>query len=386
MFRRVLISSRYRKIAEYERLATFRSEQHRKAIQTRTIWLGHESVFKFNEERKAIRRTTWLGNMLGKQMNMSKISNTESATTSSSSSSSSTSTRAETANKQLQELSTTINTKLTEKTNWSISDLLAVWTTASLFTLILIGPSVISEMKKSKHSDYYEDDLVVVDYSEDVSILTKQVLDYVHELHQGDEDEEKNVLVNGAADIVSKVLLTDVVQQSLQSLVLRVLQSPEVRESASTFLKSLFHELLQDPNTLHQIITVLHNAIQHPSIKQSLIDLVMDITQDDSVKLSLQKLLERLGKDEDVVYATQTLLVTSAHKTLNDPEILDHTMEFAANIVGDDVVQRTSGEALRNAIRFSVTPDIHTREFTSFSNVINVITSYLRYIIFNFNF
>ena len=241
-------------------------------------------------------------------------------------------------------------------------------------------------MKKSKHSDYYEDDLVVVDYSEDVSILTKQVLDYVHELHQGDEDEEKNVLVNGAADIVSKVLLTDVVQQSLQSLVLRVLQSPEVRESASTFLKSLFHELLQDPNTLHQIITVLHNAIQHPSIKQSLIDLVMDITQDDSVKLSLQKLLERLGKDEDVVYATQTLLVTSAHKTLNDPEILDHTMEFAANIVGDDVVQRTSGEALRNAIRFSVTPDIHTREFTSFSNVINVITSYLRYVIFNFIF
>lgn len=255
-------------------------------------------------------------------------------------------------NTQLEELKTSLNKTLTSKTNWSISDLLAVWTTATLFTLILVGPSVIREMKKS--NDQYD----LVDYSEDVSILTKQVLDYVHELHE--EGEDKNVLVDGAADIVSKVLQTEVVQLSIQGLVVRALQSPEVRESSISLVRHLFKELIEDPDTLTQIIKVLHTAIQDPTIKQSLLNLIVELTHDESIKQSLQQLLVRLGKDPEVIYATQSLLTTSAHKTLQDPEVLDHSMEFAANIVGDDVVQRTSGEALRNAIRFSVTPDVHT--------------------------
>ena len=43
-----------------------------------------------------------------------------------------------------------------------------------------------------------------------------------------------------------------------------------------------------------------------------------------------------------------------------DPEILDHSMEFASDVVGDDVVQRTSGEALWNTISYSVRPAMAT--------------------------
>lgn len=56
--------------------------------------------------------------------------------------------------------------------------------------------------------------------------------------------------------------------------------------------------------------------------------------------------------------ATQTLLTESAHQALNDPEILDHSMEFATDVVGDDVVQRTSGEALRNTVSYAVRPSV----------------------------
>lgn len=62
------------------------------------------------------------------------------------------------------------------------------------------------------------------------------------------------------------------------------------------------------------------------------------------------------SRDIQVMTATQILLTESAHKTLNDPEILDHSMEFAADVVGDDVVQRTSGEALWNTISYSFRP------------------------------
>jgi hypothetical protein len=37
-------------------------------------------------------------------------------------------------------------------------------------------------------------------------------------------------------------------------------------------------------------------------------------------------------------------------------------MEFAADVVGDDVVQRTAGEALRNTLSYAVQPGMSLRE------------------------
>ena len=59
---------------------------------------------------------------------------------------------------------------------------------------------------------------------------------------------------------------------------------------------------------------------------------------------------------KQVLDATKTLLSESAHNALNDPEVLDHSMEFATDVVGDDVVQRTAGEALRNTLTYAVKP------------------------------
>jgi hypothetical protein len=50
--------------------------------------------------------------------------------------------------------------------------------------------------------------------------------------------------------------------------------------------------------------------------------------------------------------------VESAHNALNDPEILDHSMEFATDVVGDDVVQQTAGEALYNTLSYAVRPTL----------------------------
>lgn len=65
--------------------------------------------------------------------------------------------------------------------------------------------------------------------------------------------------------------------------------------------------------------------------------------------------------------ATISLLTESAHNALNDPEILDHSMEFATDVVGDDIVQRTSGEALRNTVSYAVGPGVSTRKYSDFS-------------------
>jgi hypothetical protein len=56
-------------------------------------------------------------------------------------------------------------------------------------------------------------------------------------------------------------------------------------------------------------------------------------------------------------------LVESAHNALNDPDILDHSMEFATEVVGDDVVQRTAGEALYNTLSYAVRPALSVGKY-----------------------
>jgi hypothetical protein len=61
-------------------------------------------------------------------------------------------------------------------------------------------------------------------------------------------------------------------------------------------------------------------------------------------------------------------LTESAHRALNDAEILDHSMEFATDVIGDNVLQRQSGEALRNTVTYAVKPSLSTcKSFLSIS-------------------
>lgn len=66
--------------------------------------------------------------------------------------------------------------------------------------------------------------------------------------------------------------------------------------------------------------------------------------------------------------AAKELLTESAHKALNDPEILDHSMEFATDVVGDNILQKTSGEALRNTVTYAVRPSLSACKYYFDSN------------------
>lgn len=70
-----------------------------------------------------------------------------------------------------------------------------------------------------------------------------------------------------------------------------------------------------------------------------------------------------------VLNAAKELLTESAHKALNDPEILDHSMEFATDVVGDNILQKTSGEALRNTVTYAVRPSLSACKYCSHTNV-----------------
>jgi hypothetical protein len=174
----------------------------------------------------------------------------------------------------------------------------------------------------------------------------------------GEDSEGGSTSAMGLDRIVADVIKSPKVEEAITNLVTRVIQSPQFKRACQVLLKELLQDLLSDPDTLKQVIHLLNNAIQDQKIKDAAVQLVIDVFGDDQVLDELVVLVQRLGMEDKVQQATQALLVESAHNALNDPEILDHSMEFATDVVGDDVVQQTAGEALYNTLAYAARPTL----------------------------
>merc|ERR1712232_56187 len=142
---------------------------------------------------------------------------------------------------------------------WNISDFLAVSSAIFLLGAIIGGPTMIREMKKS---DINHEDIID---PEDLTLIYNQALDYARDLHSlsgvDQKEDQKNLLVNGAADIISQVLQTEKVQHSLINLVLSLFQSPQIIESCHILVKNLFEKLVNDPQTTEQLIDLFRNLL-----------------------------------------------------------------------------------------------------------------------------
>ena len=172
------------------------------------------------------------------------------------------------------------------------------------------------------------------------------------------DGEDNSASAMGLDRIAADLLRSPQIQEAVNQLAANIIQSQQFKQACQVLLKELLRDLLDDPDTLKQVIHLLQNAIADDKIKEASIQLVTEVFADDRVLDELVILVQRLGMEQQVQAATQALLVESAHNALNDPEILDHSMEFATDVVGDDVVQQTAGEALYNTLSYAVRPTL----------------------------
>jgi hypothetical protein len=251
---------------------------------------------------------------------------------------------------------------LRKVTEMNVGDLVSVYAIIILIALIIFSPHVIEQMKKS-NSEYIE-----LDEYDPVAQMEKIVRyklygeeelekEYEAELARA-HDPAQRKSVDNTIGMVADVLQSDALQEAIASLITRVLESAQFQNACQTLLKNLWADLVNDPETTAQIVQLLNNAIQNKEIQRSTRLLVLQLIKDKEVYDELTRLLVRLGQEQEVLDATRSLLTESAHNALNDPEILDHSMEFATDVVGDDIVQRTSGEALRNTVTYAASPGL----------------------------
>eukprot|EP00977_Amphora_coffeiformis_P013110 scaffold3364_cov161-Amphora_coffeaeformis.AAC.5 len=225
----------------------------------------------------------------------------------------------------------------------STGDQLAAAAIAVLLIGLVAAPYVISQMKASNRNyDYLAD--------------TDDPVDDFTQLAKEEWDSPDATRVSALENILSELVQSKALQQAAKQFVLQLVEAPEVKAALQRLLMSLWKDLVEDPETIKQVINLLAVAIADEQVKVAAQKLVLDLVAEPEVQASLVAAVNKLGVDSEVQTTLQALLTSTAHNTLNDAEVLDHSMEFATDVLGDDAVQQTAGEALRNTVRHAFKP------------------------------
>lgn len=169
-----------------------------------------------------------------------------------------------------------------------------------------------------------------------------------------------NVIIKSPEEDAKRILNDLLDSENLRTTASRiasgVIQMEPFQNACKQLVRNIWDDLINDKETTAQLTTLVTTVLENEKIYSAVKALLLQLVNDEEVYRELTTLVVKLGEEQEVLAATQQLLTKSAHRTMNDPNILDHSMEFAAEVVGDDVVQRTGGDALWNTVGYAVQP------------------------------
>mmetsp|Transcript_31002 Transcript_31002/g.73927 ORF Transcript_31002/g.73927 Transcript_31002/m.73927 type:complete len:488 (-) Transcript_31002:3-1466(-) len=232
---------------------------------------------------------------------------------------------------------------------------LDVWSLATGLFAFIAGPTVWWYMKNSSRSeeeyDLPDDD--PVEHSVRILIENTRPSELDPQLAVASPEEDVKRLIND-------VLASDNIRKRASNIASGVVQSEAFQKACKVLVKNLWNDLVNDPETTKQLTTLVYTVLQNERMYKAVKDLFMQLINDDEVYRELTRLVVKIGEEPEVLDATQNLLSKSAHNTLNDRDVLEHSMEFATVVVGDDAVQRTGGDAIWNSFNYAIQPGGNT--------------------------
>lgn len=239
---------------------------------------------------------------------------------------------------------------------------LDIWTLNVALVTFIVGPYVWNSMKTSRHNE----DFYIIPVDDPVEHSVRILLDCVgNDSDQTLQDIANNSPEEDAKRILNQFMDSENIRTTASRIASEVIRQEPFQDACKKLVKNIWNDLINDEETYSQLTSLLYTVLQNENIYAAIKDLLLQLVNDDEVNRELTKLVVKLGEEPDVLKATQQVLTESAHRTMNDPNVLDHSMEFATEVMGDDVVQRTGGDALWNTVGYAVQPSGNASECRS---------------------
>ncbi|CAM9895236.1 unnamed protein product [Laminaria digitata] len=143
-------------------------------------------------------------------------------------------------------------------------------------------------------------------------------------------------------------------QAAVMSLALYVLQHPETLAETHVLAKKLVQAVLDSPDTVEQVTDMAVRVMANPRFRQGVSTLVVALGESEEVFDAASQLAASVFQDPNIEDMLTAILSASSHKVLEDEQVFDHSKEFVAQVMGDDAVQRSGGDALWVTVRHAL--------------------------------
>ena len=231
---------------------------------------------------------------------------------------------------------------------------LDIWTINIILLTFIIGPAIWNSLETAAISHTDDDYNIPLDdpVEHSVKILmdsTSQTGSKDKVLNSSSGSTQNYNIVSPEEDakrILNELLQSDNIRTRAANVASSVIQSEPFQNACKVLVRNIWTDLINDKETYTQLTMLVYSVLQNEKVYAAVKEMILQLVNDEEVYQELTKLVVKLGEEQEVLDATQQLLTVSAHRTMNDQGVLDHSMEFATEVVGDDVVQRTGGDAL----------------------------------------
>ena len=107
---------------------------------------------------------------------------------------------------------------------------------------------------------------------------------------------------------------------------------------------------------MRQLVQVCTTAILDPATKASVVTLLETLMEDTPTMQNLTRLVSTILVQNNVLNSVSINLNNAGHDLLSNKDILEHSKVFVSDVLQDNTVQSTGGDAIWSTAWYTVTP------------------------------
>jgi len=137
---------------------------------------------------------------------------------------------------------------------------------------------------------------------------------------------------------------------------LQVMKDPVALRQSQEFAGWIVDWLSKDPATQANLGQLVVQVLQREDSHAAVVELTRSVLVDPTTRMQAAQLVSDLMQFESVKRESVRLGVYSGHMVMNDDSIQQHSVDFVQKVFEDPQLQKTGGNAIWNAVGYSVTP------------------------------